>query len=205
VTRVPGRRAARTHRAADRRSRAAALAAGAVALAVLVAGTAATHAAFTDTATAALDPVGGAYDLALVGPDGGLVPGDPDPLVVEQVVTLPDGSTAVEVDVVTTTTATGPVTLTVRNGRTAALPPDPGMSGAGADPYDVGLFTVTVDDQVLLAGVPAAQLAPVTVAGWETEVPRTVRLSVTLPAALGNPYYYGRAMVVALEIDGSTS
>ena len=194
------------HRAPGRpRPRALLAAAGAAALAVVVAGAVATHAAFTDAAAAALDPVGGAYDLALVGSGGALVAGDPDPLTIEQVVTLPDGSTAVEVDVVTTTPATGPVTLTVRNGRTAALPTDPGMSGPGADPYDVGLFTVTVDGQEVLTRVPAAELAPVTVDGWQTGVPRTVRLSVTLPAALGNPYYSGRAMVVALQLDGSTS
>lgn len=205
MTRRSRHRAAAAGRSRAHAGARSAVVAGAAALAVLVAGTAGTHAAFTDAATAVLDPVGGTYDLALVGPDGALVQGDPDPLVIEQVLTLPDGGTAVEVDVVTTTAATGPVTLTVRNGRTAALPTDPGVAGAGADPYDVGLFSVTVDGEALLTGVPAADLVPVTVDGWQTDVPRTVRLSVTLPAALGNPYYYGRAMVVALQLDGSTS
>lgn len=171
---------------------------------LVLAGTAVTWAAFTDSATADLGPVGGAYDIAFVDGSGAVVQGNPDPMVVDTVVPGPDGSSAIEVDVVTTTPATGPVTLTVVNARTAALPADPGIAGPGADPFDVARFTVSVDGEVV-ATARAADLGPVTLGGWEADVPRRVQVAVTLEPALGNPYYSGRAMVLGLRLDGSTA
>ncbi len=172
---------------------------------VAVVGTAATHAAFTDSSTADLGVVGGSYELALVGPDGELVPGDPDPLVVDLTDVELDARTALEVGVVTTTPATGPVTLTIRNARAEALPTDPGTTGPGAEPFEVALFTVSVDGETVLESVPGSDLGPVVIDDWETGVPRPIRVAAALPPALGNPYFSGRAMVVDLQLDGSTS
>jgi hypothetical protein len=182
------------------------LALGSVAAVTVVAlGTVITSAAFTDRAEADLGAVGGSYDIALVDASGTVVQGNPTPLVLTTVVPGPGGAPAVEVDTVTTTPATGPVTLSITNARGAALPPDPGVAGPGAEPFDVARFTVTVDGTTLATAVPAAHLAPLRIDGWETGVVRTVQVSVTLPEALGNPYYYGRAMVLGLRLDGSTS
>ncbi|QZN86816.1 hypothetical protein [Cellulomonas sp. C5510] len=187
-----------------RRPRRALLALGGLAgVVVLATGTTITHAAFTDTAEADLGTVGGAYDIALVDGSGATVQGDDHPLVVDTVVPGPDGATAIEVDVVTTTAATGTVTLTVENARTAPLPTDPGVPGPGADPYDVARFTVSVDGQVV-ASEPADGLGPLTLTGFETGVPRRVQVAATLDPALGNPYYSGRAMVLGLRFDGTT-
>lgn len=171
---------------------------------LVVAGTAVTWAAFTDSATADLGTVGGAYDIAFLDGSGAVVQGNPDPVVVDTVVPGPDGATAIEVDVVTTTAATGPVTLSVVNARTAPLPADPGISGPGADPFDVARFTVSVDGEVV-AVARAADLGTVTVDDWETGVARRIQVAVTLEPALGNPYYSGRAMVLGLRLDGSTA
>ncbi|VTR76311.1 hypothetical protein [Cellulomonas hominis] len=193
----------RAHRGPVRRR---ALALGGVAAVVAVAlGTVVTSAAFTDAAEADLGTVGGSYDIALVDAEGTVVQGDPAPLVLTTVVPGPGGAPAVEVDAVTTTPATGPVVLSLTNARRAPLPADPGVPGPGADPYDVALFTVTVDGTPVVSAVPAAELAPVRIDGWETGVVRTVQVSVTLPDAVGNPYHYGRAMVLGLQLDGSTS
>ncbi|WHP18247.1 hypothetical protein [Cellulomonas sp. ES6] len=187
-----------------RRPRRALLALGGLAGAVaLAAGTSITHAAFTDAAEADLGTVGGAYDIALVDGTGATVQGDDHPLVVDTVVPGPDGATAIEVDVVTTTAATGTVTLTVENARPAPLPADPGVPGPGADPYDVARFTVSVDGRVV-ASEPAAGLGALTITGFETGVPRRVQVAATLEPALGNPYYSGRAMVLGLRFDGTT-
>lgn len=179
--------------------------AGVAGVLLLGAGTAVTHAAFTDSASADLGVVGGAYDIALVDADGHVVQGYPEPLVVDHVVAGPDGSSTVEVGVVTTTTVTGPKTLSLVNARPEPLPSDPGMPGPGADPFDVVLFTVTVDGRVVADAVPAAGLEPVLLADWETDVPRTVQVTARLPEALGNPYYAGRTMILGLQFDGSTS
>lgn len=195
------------HRApgAPRVARRPVLALGGVAgVVLLAAGTAVTHAAFTDAAEADLGPVGGAFDIALVDGSGAVVQGNPDPLVIDTVVPGPGGAPAIEVDVVTTTRATGTITLTVRNARTAPLPTDPGFSGPGADPFDVARFTVSVDGEVV-ATDRAADLDPVVIDDWETGVARRVQVAVTLDPALGNPYYFNRAMVVGLRLDGSTA
>jgi predicted ribosomally synthesized peptide with SipW-like signal peptide len=168
---------------------------GVAGVVLLAAGTAVTHAAFTDAAEADLGPVGGAFDIALVDGSGAVVQGNPHPLVI---------APAIEVDVVTTTRATGTITLTVRNARTAPLPTDPGFSGPGADPFDVARFTVSVDGEVV-ATDRAADLDPVVIDHWETGVARRVQVAVTLDPALGNPYYFNRAMVVGLRLDGSTA
>lgn len=184
--------------------RGAALAAVAGVL-LLAGGTAVTYAAFTDVAEADLGDVGGAYDIAFVDTTGTVVQGNPDPYVIDTVVPGPGGSTAVEVDVVTTTPATGPVVLTLTNRRPEPLPPDPGVDGPGADPYDVALFTITVDGQTVVTDQAAAD-GPVLLTGeWTQGVARRVQVSVTLETALGNPYFYGRAMVLGLQFDGSTS
>lgn len=184
--------------------RGAALAAVAGVL-LLAGGTAVTYAAFTDVAEADLGDVGGAYDIAFVDTTGTVVQGNPDPYVIDTVVPGPGGSTAVEVDVVTTTPATGPVVLTLTNRRPEPLPPDPGVDGPGADPYDVALFTITVDGQTVVTD-QAATDGPVLLTGeWAQGVARRVQVSVTLETALGNPYFYGRAMVLGLQFDGSTS
>lgn len=173
---------------------------------LLLAGTAVTQAAFTSRVAADLGTVGGSYAIAFLAEDGSLVPGDPEPMLVQEVVPGPEGSTAVEVRVVTTTAATGPVVLTLHNARASALPPDAGIGGTtGADPYDVALFSVSVDGQVLASRVTAADWEPVVIGDWQTGTPRTVQVAVHLPAALGNPYYSGRAMVLGLQFDGSTS
>jgi len=179
-------------------------AAGLTTAALVVGGTAVTWAAFTDSATADLGTVGGAYDIAFLDGSGAVAQGNPDPVVVETVVPGPEGAPAVEVDVVTTTAATGPVTLRVLNARTAPLPADPGVAGPGADPFEVARFTVSVDGEVV-AVARAADLGAVTVDGWETGVPRRVQVAVTLEPALGNPYYSGRALVLGLRLDGSTA
>ena len=182
------------------------LALGSLLTAVIVAtGAAATSAAFTDAAEADLGTVGGSYDLALVDSTGAIVQGNPDPLVINTVVPGPRGAPAIEVAAVTTTPATGPVVLSVVNARGAALPADPGRSGPGADPYDVARFTVTVDGTPVAESVPARELTSVRINGWQTHVVRTIQVSVTLPDALGNPSYYGRAMVLGIQLDGSTS
>jgi hypothetical protein len=196
-------RAAREHRA--RLGRRTLALGSAAAVTVLTLGTVITSAAFTDAAEADLGAVGGSYDIALVDSSGTVVQGNPTPLVLTTVVPGPGGAPAVEVDAVTTTPATGPLILSITNARGAALSPDPGVAGPGAEPYDVARFTVTVDGTALANAVPAAQLAPLRIDGWETGVVRTVQVSVTLPDALGNPYYYGRAMVLGLRLDGSTS
>lgn len=171
---------------------------------LLVAGTAATHAAFTDTTAADLGAVGGAYDIAFLDASGAVVQGRPDPMVVDTVVPGPDGAPAIEVDAVTLTAATGPVSLTVVNARTTPLPTDPGMSGPGADPFDVARFTVSVDGEVV-ANARAADLGAVVIDDWQTDVPRRIQVAVTVDQALGNPYYSGRAMVLGLRLDGSTA
>lgn len=170
----------------------------------LVAGTAVTHAAFTDTAVADLGTVGGSYDIAFLDGDGTLVEGNPSPMVVDTVVPGHGGAPAIEVDAVTTTAVTGPVQLSLVNGRDTPLPTDPGMTGPGADPFDVARFTVSVDGEVLVTGHdPAA--GPITITDWQPGVAKRIQVSVTLTPALGNPYYYGRAMVLALHLDGSTA
>jgi hypothetical protein len=203
-------RAARAPRARRRGARAPigrrTLALGSVAAVTVVAlGTVVTSAAFTDAAEADLGAVGGSYDIALVDASGALVQGNPTPLVLTTVAPGPGGAPTVELDAVTTTPATGPVTLSITNARGAALPPDPGVAGPGAEPYDVARFTVTVDGTAVATAVPAAQLAPLRIDGWETGVARTIQVSVALPDALGNPYYYGRAIVLGIRLDGSTS
>lgn len=186
------------------RRRAAALAAVA-GVVLLVGGTAVTDAAFTDAAEADLGDVGGGYDIAFLDATGTVVQGDPDPYVIDTVVPGPDGVTAVEVDVVTTTPATGPVQLTLTNLRSEPLPPDPGVDGPGADPFDVALFTITVDGQPVATDRPATDGPVLLTGGWTQGVARRVQVSVTLEGALGNPYYSGRAMVLGLQFDGSSS
>lgn len=198
--------AARTPAVRARRLRRLVTAAALVGGTVIVVGTSVTSAAFTDVVRATtVAPVGGAYEIALIGPDGELVSGDPDPLVVEEVVTGADGSRVVDVSAVTTTVATGPVTLSLVNAREEQLPPDPGIPGPGADPFDVAVFTVRVDGQVLVEAVPSESYEPVVISGWETDVPRAVQVTVEMPEALGNPYYSGRSMSLGLQLDGSTS
>lgn len=177
----------------------------AVAGLVVLGGTALTHAAFTDTVHADLGEVGGSYDIALVDRDGTVVQGDPEPLVLDEVVPGPDGSTAVEVGVVTLSEATGPIALSVVNARATPLPADPGREGPGADPFDVGLFTVSVDGEVVAASLTADELSAVVLTGWRPREPRTVQVAVRLPDVLGDPYYAGRAMVLGIQLDGSTS
>lgn len=172
---------------------------------VLAVGTGLTYAAFTDSAHADLGVVGGAYRIALVAPDGQLVDGDPEPLVLDDIVVGPDGSAVVEVPVVTTTPVTGPVSLTVLNARDEPLPPDPGMPGPGADPFDVMLYTVSVDGEVLVDSAPASAIEPVVITDWTTGEPRTVQIAMQLPGALGNPYYSGRSMFLRVQLDGRSS
>ncbi|WP_158370287.1 hypothetical protein [Cellulosimicrobium cellulans] len=186
----------------DRRALALAAAAGVV---LLVGGTAITDAAFTDAAEADLGNLGGAYDIAFLDTTGTVVQGNPDPYVIDTVVPGPGGAPAVEADVVTTTPATGPVVLTLLNLRPEPLPPDPGVDGPGAEPYDVALFTVAVDGEPVVTDHDPDD-GPVALPGeWTQGVARRVQVSVTLETALGNPYYYGRAMVLGLQFDGSTS
>lgn len=182
------------------------LALGSLFTVVIVAtGTAATSAAFTDAAEADLGTVGGSYDIALVDSTGATVQANPNPLVIGPVVPGPGDVPVIEVSAVTTTPATGPVVLSVVNARGAALPADPGRSGPGADPYDVARFTVTVDGTPVAESVPAPELRSVRIMDWQTDTIRTIQISVTLPAALGNPFYYGRAMVLGIQLNGATS
>lgn len=198
---TPTRRAALRERLSRR-----VLALGSLLTVVIVAtGAAATSAAFTDAAEADLGTVGGSYDIALVDSTGALVQANPDPLVIDTVVPGPGGAPAIEVAAVTSTPATGPIVLSIANARGVALPADPGMSGPGADPYDVARFTVTVDGTPLATSVPGTELTPMRITGWQPDVVRTIQVSVTLPDALGNPSYYGRAMVLGIQLDGSTS
>lgn len=177
----------------------------ALVLTAVVTTTTMTSAAFTDATEADLGAVGGSYDIALVDPTGAVVQGYPDPMVVETVVPGVGGAPAVEVGVVTTTPATGRVALTITNARGEALPPDDGVPGPGADPFDVVLLTVVIDGTVTAEQVPAHDLGPVWIDDWHPGVPQTVQVSAAWPAALGNPYYYGRTLVLGLELDGSTS
>lgn len=194
------------HAGARRRGARPALALGAlIAAVVLAAGTAITYAVFTDAAEADLGPVGGAYDIALVDSTGTIVQGNPDPLVIDSVVPGPDGTPVLEVDVVTTTKATGPVGLSLVNQRGEPLPSDPGFPDRpGVDPFDAARFTVTVDGEVVASDYDPTT-GPIVLTGWEMDVAKRVQVSVSLTPALGNPYFYGRAMVLGLHFDGSTA
>ncbi|GCE78116.1 hypothetical protein [Cellulomonas biazotea] len=172
-----------------------------------------TSAAFSDHAAARLGSagtVGGAYDLAVRTADGTLHEGHPTAVTLDttglgRVPARGAGpEPVVTLAVVTTTEATGPVTLTLASARPAA-PADPG-TGTSADPFDQVLATVSVDGTVVADHVPAAALGAVRLDGWERDVPREVAVAFALlPGPQGNPYYYDRELQVRITLTGSTT
>ncbi|MGH1523100.1 hypothetical protein ACRAWC_03030 [Leifsonia sp. L25] len=172
-----------------------------------------TSAAFTDQSAPGLGTngaIGGGYNIAFLDSGGAVQEGNPTPFALDSsgsgAITF-DASAAVDMRVVTTTPATGPVQLALYNAYPGSRPPDPGAAGPGADPYDYALFTITVDGTAVVTASTAAALdaTPPVITGWTQSVPKTVEVHVTLPHAVGNPYIFNRSLVLGVRFDGSTS
>ncbi|MFC7405013.1 hypothetical protein [Georgenia alba] len=190
-------------------------------LAALVAGAAVlltvplAAAAFTDDAHVAVGSegtLGGAYDIAWVDAAGDHHEGNPEAWTIDtgDVGAVPvygmGTEPAVTARAVTTTSATGPVTLTLANGRSGTPEDDPGYDYF-ADPYDAALFTVAVDGTVVADHRTAEQLEadPPVLTGWTGGTPRTVTVQLALRPGLGNPYYAARDFFLTINLDGATS
>ncbi|MFI2104604.1 hypothetical protein ACH436_15010 [Isoptericola sp. NPDC019693] len=206
----------RTARGGRRPSARAVVLAALASAALLVLGVGVTSAGFTDQAEATLGAdgtLGGSYDIAFLDGDGELQQGDPDAWVVDTadlgvVPVIGQGEEpSFTVHAVTTTAATGPVVLTLVDPDPSARAADPGIAGDGAEPFDVALFTVAVDGEVVAQRLTAAEIADagLTIASWERDMPRSITVAMALPAATGNPYYFGRAFQVGLVLEGMTS
>lgn len=174
-----------------------------------------TSASFTDQAASAIGTngsVGGSYDIAQLAPDDSVVQGDPDPVILDTTntgtVTLDaSASTSVETRVVTTTAATGPVHLTLYNAYQGTRPGDPGIAGAGADPYDYALYTVSVDGTPVATALSATDLnaAAIVIGGWTKDVPKTITVQPQMMRAAGNAYAFNRSFAIGIRFDGATS
>lgn len=172
-------------------------------------------AAFTDNTQASLGAtgsVGGSYDIAFLDNSNNVQQGNPtafgiDTTGVTKISAGPvTGSATINTKVVTTTTATGPVTLHLYNAYSGTRPTDPGYTGAGVDPYNVALYSIWVDGTQVATTVTAATFntAGYNISAWATGVPKTVKVQITLPKNLSNPYYFNRSLVLGLQFDGST-
>lgn len=174
-----------------------------------------TSASFTDQAASALGTngsVGGSYDIAQLAPDDSVVQGNPDALILDTssagTVTLDATATAtVETRVVTTTAATGPVHLSLYNAYQGTRPSDPGFPGPGVDPYDVALYTISVDGTAVATAQTATDVdaAAIVIDDWTTNLPKTITVHVQLPMAVGNAYAFNRSLALGLRFDGATS
>ena len=172
-----------------------------------------TSAAFTDQSAPQLGTggaVGGGYDIAFLDSGGATQEGNPTPFALDTsasgTVTF-DAPARVDLQVVTTTVATGPVRLTLYNAYPGSRPSEPGTGGPGADPYDFALYTIEVDGTAVTTAATAATInaAPPVITGWTQGVPKTIDIAVTLPRAVGNPYVFNRTLVLGVRFDGSTS
>ncbi|MEY9953717.1 hypothetical protein [Leifsonia sp. EB34] len=172
-----------------------------------------TSAAFTDQSAPGLGTngaIGGSYNIAFLDAGGAVQEGNPTPFALDSsgsgTITF-DASAHVDMQVVTTTAATGPVHVTLSNAYPGSRPTDPGGTGPGADPYDYALYTVTVDGTAVVTAATAAAIdaSPPVLTGWTQSVPKTVEVQVTLPHAVGNPYIFNRTLVLGVRFDGSTS
>ncbi|WGD37920.1 hypothetical protein [Lysinibacter sp. HNR] len=174
-----------------------------------------TLAAFTDTSTFGVGTagaIGGRYDIALIDRDGNVTQGDNPAYVVDTsnvglINTIGSPRTATfDLSVVTLTEASGPVTLQLFNAYTGVRPPDPGYP-TGADPYNVALFTVSVNGTPVRTALTAAQInaQPVILNNWRQNIPQTVTVSINMPGALGNPYFFNRTLALGINFNGSTS
>jgi len=209
---VSGRRVRST---ATRSRRGALAATGLLGLSVVLGASAigTTSAAFTDQSAPGLGTngaVGGGYNIAFLDPGGAVQEGNPTPFALDTsgsgAITLASAAT-VDMRVVTTTPATGPVRITLYNAYPGSRPSDPGGTGPGADPYDYALYTISVDGTAVASASTAAAIAasPPVVTGWTQSVPKTIEVQVSLPHAIGNPYVFNRALVIGVRFDGSTS
>ena len=185
----------------------------AVATSTAIAAIGVTSAAFTDTSAARLGTngaIGGSYNIAFVTDDG-TEEGYPTPHVLDTSavgpITFGPLATPVRMEVATTSKATGPVHLTLYNGYPGPRPPDPGISGPGADPYDDVLYSISVDGSTVASDLTAAEVnaAGIVITGWVTAVPKTVTVQLTLPKAVGNIYVFNRSVVLGIRFDGATS
>lgn len=173
-----------------------------------------TSAAFTDSRATRLGSggaMGGSYNIAFIAGDGSEVPGNPTPYVLDTSavgpITFDSLTTPVAMRVATTTAATGPVRLTLYNAYPGTRPPDPGGAGPGADPYDFALYSINVDGAVVASEMTAAAVnaAGIVIAGWSTNVTKTVTVQLSLPNAVGNLYVFNRSLVLGIRFDGATS
>lgn len=203
-------------RPSGRRPRPGALAAtGLLGLSVVlgVSAVGTTSAAFTDQSAPGLGTngaIGGGYNIAFLDSGGAVQEGNPTPFALDTsgsgTITF-DAPANVDMQVVTTTPATGPVQLTLYNAYPGTRPSDPGTTGPGADPYDYALYTITVDGAAVVTTATAAAIdaSPPVITGWTQSVPKTVEVQVTLPHAVGNMYIFNRTLVLGVQFDGSTS
>lgn len=171
--------------------------------------------AFTDKTQAglgALGAVGGSYDVAFLDSTNTVVQGNPTVFAIDTtgVAKVLAGtmlsSAKIAANVVTTTTATGPVVLHLYNAFSGTRPTDPGYAGAGVDPYNVALFSVWVDGTQVANSVTATSFNTTgyTIVSWAAGVSKKVEVQMMLPNNLGNPYYFNRSLVLGLQFDGST-
>ncbi|WGD36796.1 hypothetical protein [Lysinibacter sp. HNR] len=174
-----------------------------------------TLAAFTNISSLSLGTngtVGGLYDIALLDRNGNIHQGNPVSYTIDtssagiiNIIGSPQTATF-DISVVTLTEASGPVTLQLFNAFQGTRPPDPGFP-TGAEPYNVALFTISVDGITLRTATTAAAInsQPIILTDWVQNVPRVVTISINMPAALGNPYFYNRILVLGVQFNGSTS
>lgn len=209
---MSGRRVRST---ATRPRRGALAATGLLSLSVVLGASAigTTSAAFTDQSVPQLGTngaIGGGYNIAFLDSGGAVQEGNPTPFALDSsgsgTITLASAAT-VDMQVVTTTPATGPVRLTLYNAYSGSRPSDPGGTGPGADPYDYALYTISVDGAAVASASTAAAInaSPPVVTGWSQSVPKTIEVQVSLPHAVGNAYVFNRTLVLGVRFDGSTS
>lgn len=198
---------------AGRRGALAATGLLAVSVALALSAVQTTSAAFTDQSAPGLGTggaVGGGYNIAFLDSGGAVQEGDPTPFALDTSgsgTIAVDASAGVDMRVVTTTIATGPVRLTLYNAYPGSRPADPGGTGPGADPYDYALYTISVDGAVVQTAATAAAIdaSPPVITGWTQSVPKTIQVQVSLPHAVGNAYVFNRTLVLGVRFDGSTS
>lgn len=185
----------------------------ALSLSLALAAVQTTSAAFTDQSAPQLGTggaVGGGYDIAFLDSGGATQEGEPTPFALD---TSASGTVTftsparVDMQVVTTTVATGPVQLTLYNAYPGSRPTDPGGIGPGADPFDYALYTIEVDGTAVATAATAAAInaTPPVITGWTQGVPKTIDVAVTIPHAVANPYVFNRTLVLGVQFDGSTS
>lgn len=55
------------------------------------------------------------------------------------------------------------------------------------------------------ATAAAIDASPPVITGWTQNAAKSIRVGVSLPRAIGNPYVFDRTLVLGVRFDGSTS